>query len=114
MSKTAIYPICLISMIASAIFYQFKGNPRDKYKNNIEVLAQSIERPEHQSSTLTAYNDAVPTILSVMAIARPLLTGQEPFSVSLDNGIWYISGTKGDIVKVSKETGEVLDTPERK
>ncbi|MDR1503896.1 MAG: hypothetical protein LBT43_15740 [Prevotella sp.] len=108
MSKTAIYPICLISMIASAIFYQFKGNPRDKYKNNTEVLAQSEEQQKHQSFTSTIYNDAVPTILSAIAIAKPLLIEQEPFSVSLDNGIWYISGTKGDIVKVSKATGEVL------
>ncbi len=108
MSKTAIYPICLISMVASAIFYQFKGNPRDKYKNNTEVSARSEERREDQSFTSVIYNDAVPTILSVMAIAKPLLAGQDPFSVSLDNEIWYISGTKGDIVKVSKATGEVL------
>lgn len=107
MSKTAIYPICLISMIASAIFYQFKGNPRDNYKNKTEMTA-SVKQTELQSSASIVYSDVAPTIQTVVAIAEPLLTGQEPFSVSLDNEIWYISGTKGDIVKVSKATGEVL------
>lgn len=108
MSKTAIFPICLISMIASAIFYQFKGNPRDKYKNKTEMIAP-LKLAEFQSSTLAAHNDAVPTIQSAMAIAKPLLAAQEAYSVTLDNEIWSVCEKNGNTVKVDKATGKILD-----